>query len=402
MENKSKKLKAKDFITIGIFTAILFAVEFALGMLGYIHPFIVASYVIILPLASGIPMMLFYTKVEKFGMITIVSVLLAIIMFVGGMGYLGAPLIIISGLVADFIAKSGNYKSFKKTVLSFGVFNLWICSNYFPILVTAESYRKDLIDGGFSAEYANNLFAAINVKTIGILVVLCFDPRTKLFMVFVVSLIAMMSATTPVLWVIRIIITLIPIVLLILEKKYSSALRFFLAYGIALVLLLFFISENSEGIIASLLIGYCGIVVQFMPALITAWYVIRTTKIGEFMSCMQKMHIPDGIAVSLAVVMRFFPTIKEEYSSINDAMRMRGVMLGGGNVLRMFEFRMIPLLFSCVNIGEELSAAAITRGLGGETKRSSLIELKLGLADYLLMAFLTAATVIFVMYKYFL
>ena len=31
-----------------------------------------------------------------------------------------------------------------------------------------------LIDGGFSAEYANNLFAAINVKTIGILVVLCF------------------------------------------------------------------------------------------------------------------------------------------------------------------------------------------------------------------------------------
>ena len=228
------------------------------------------------------------------------------------------------------------------------------------------------------------------------------DPRTKLFMVFVVSLIAMMSATTPVLWVIRIIITLIPIVLLILEKKYSSALRFFLAYGIALVLLLFFISENSEGIIASLLIGYCGIVVQFMPALITAWYVIRTTKIGEFMSCMQKMHIPDGIAVSLAVVMRFFPTIKEEYSSINDAMRMRGVMLGGGNVLRMFEFRMIPLLFSCVNIGEELSAAAITRGLGGETKRSCLIELKLGLADYLIMTFLAAATVIFVVFKYFL
>ena len=174
MENTSKKLKAKDFITVGIFTAILFVIEFLLGMLGYIHPYIVASYVIIMPLVSGIPMMLFYTKVEKFGMITIVSILMAIIMFVGGMGYLGAPLIIISGLIADFIAKSGNYKSSKKTVLSFGVFNLWICANYFPILVTAESYRKDLIDGGYSAEYVNNLFAAINLKTIGILVVLCF------------------------------------------------------------------------------------------------------------------------------------------------------------------------------------------------------------------------------------
>ena len=228
------------------------------------------------------------------------------------------------------------------------------------------------------------------------------DPRTKLFMVFIVSLIVMMSATTPLLWAVRLSITLIPIILLILEKKYSSALRFLLAYSAALVLMFYFLSEKSEGLIASLLIGYCGIVVQFMPALITAWYVVRTTKIGEFMSCMQKMHVPDGIAVSLAVVMRFFPTIKEEYSSINDAMRMRGVMLGGGNVLRMFEFRMIPLLFSCVNIGEELSAAAITRGLGGETKRSSIIELKLGLADYLLMAFLTASTVIFVVYKYLL
>ncbi len=228
------------------------------------------------------------------------------------------------------------------------------------------------------------------------------DPRTKLFMVFVVSLIVMMSATTPFLWAIRLSITLIPIILMILEKKYSSALKFLLAYASALVLMFYFLSEQSEGLIASLLIGYCGIVVQFMPAIITAWYVVRTTKIGEFMSCMQKMHVPDGIAVSLAVVMRFFPTIKEEYSSINDAMRMRGVMLGGGNVLRMFEFRMIPLLFSCVNIGEELSAAAITRGLGGDVKRSSVIELKLGIADYLIMTFLAVATVIFVVFKYFL
>ena len=174
MENKSKKLKAKDFITVGIFTAILFVIEFLLGMLGYIHPYIVASYVIIMPLVSGIPMMLFYTKVEKFGMITTVSILIAIIMFIGGMGYLGTPLIIISGIVADLIAKTGQYKSFKKIVISFGVFNFWICANYFPVIITADSYRQGLVDEGYSAEYVNNLFAAINVRTIVVLVVLCF------------------------------------------------------------------------------------------------------------------------------------------------------------------------------------------------------------------------------------
>lgn len=76
------------------------------------------------------------------------------------------------------------------------------------------------------------------------------DPRTKLFMVFIVSLIVMMSATTPLLWAIRLSVTLIPIILLILEKKYSSALRFLLAYSAALVLMFYFLSEHSEGLIA--------------------------------------------------------------------------------------------------------------------------------------------------------
>ena len=226
------------------------------------------------------------------------------------------------------------------------------------------------------------------------------DPRTKLFMIFVVSAVVMMSATTPFLWAVRIAMTMVPITLLILEKHYASAFRFLILYIIALFLTFRFLSEQSKGFLMAFLVGYCSIIVQFMPAMITAWYVVRTTKIGEFVSAMQKMHVPDGITISLAVVMRFFPTIKEEYASIRDAMKMRGIMLGGGNAVRMIEYRMIPLLFSCVNIGDELSAAAITRGLGGKVKRTSVETLKMGPADHLLAALFTAAFGVFVVFKY--
>ena len=226
------------------------------------------------------------------------------------------------------------------------------------------------------------------------------DPRTKLYMILIVSAIVMMSATTPLLWTVRIIMTMIPIMLLIVEKRYASALRFFVLYAFSLVLTFYFLSAESTGVFKALLTGYCGIVAQFLPALITAWYVVRTTKIDEFMSAMQKMHVPDGITISLAVVMRFFPTIKEEYDSIRDAMKMRGISFAGGNVMKMLEYRMIPLLFSCVNIGDELSAAAITRGLGGKEKRTSVVELKMNLLDYLLILCFTAATIIFVFFKY--
>ena len=57
MSDTSNRLKAKDFITVGIFTAIIFVVEFACGMLGYIHPFIVASYVVMIPLVGAIPLL---------------------------------------------------------------------------------------------------------------------------------------------------------------------------------------------------------------------------------------------------------------------------------------------------------------------------------------------------------
>ena len=228
------------------------------------------------------------------------------------------------------------------------------------------------------------------------------DPRTKLYMILTVSAVVMMSATTPFLWGVRIVMTLIPVILLVIEKKYTSAFWFTFLYMAALVLTFVFLSEDSNSFFKTFLTGYSGIVVQFMPCLITAWYVVRTTKIGEFMSAMQKMHVPDGITIALAVVMRFFPTIKEEYSSISDAMKMRGIALGGGNAAKMIEYRMIPLLFSCVNIGDELSAAAVTRGLGGKVIRTSVERLRMSFFDWLLVIVFTAVAVIFVVFKYFI
>lgn len=109
-----KKLKARDFITIGIFTAILWVVQMVIMYLGFLSPFIVAGYAVLIPIVTGIPMMLYYARIEKFGMLTITSVIVAILLFIFGMGFLGAPICIAAGVIADLIAKSGKYKSWKK------------------------------------------------------------------------------------------------------------------------------------------------------------------------------------------------------------------------------------------------------------------------------------------------
>ena len=170
----SKKLEARDFITIGIFTAILFLVQMVIMYLGFLSPFIVAGYAVLIPIATAIPMMLYYAKIEKFGMLTITTVIMAILLFIFGMGFLGAPIAIGAGLVSDLIAKSGNYKSAKKTVLSYGVFSLWVVASYLPLVITADSYKQALLEGGYESSFVDTLFTLVTPKTYPIIIIVCF------------------------------------------------------------------------------------------------------------------------------------------------------------------------------------------------------------------------------------
>lgn len=48
----------------------------------------------------------------------------------------------------------------------------------------------------------------------------------------------------------------------------------------------------------------------------------------------------------------------------------------------MVEYRIVPLLVCSAKIGEELNAAAITRGLGGNVKRTNLCRIGFKAWDY--------------------
>lgn len=134
-----------------------------------------------------------------------------------------------------------------------------------------------------------------------------------------------------------------------------------------------------------------------LPGVMVAWCVLLTTKVSEFISGMEKMHIPQNITIPFAVVFRFFPTIADEYRSIRDAMRMRGISFKNGP-LAMIEYRLIPLIVSIVKIGDELSAAAVTRGLGGTKARTNYCNIGFKLWDILCFFVMTAAFILFIIF----
>lgn len=141
-KSNTNKLNGKDLVNVGIYSAIYFVVICAAAMLGCI-PILYPFLSVIMPVLGGIPVMLFYTKVKKPGMIFIMSVIMGIMMIFTGMGYYPLLIGIFSGIAAELIYRSGEYKSSFKAVLSYGVFCIWVWGNYVLFFVDRATYEAD-------------------------------------------------------------------------------------------------------------------------------------------------------------------------------------------------------------------------------------------------------------------
>lgn len=173
----NKKLEVKDLINVGIFTALYIVCYFATGMLGYIPIFMVLI-PLLCPIVAGIPFMLFATKVEKFGMITIMGTIMGLFMFLTGHMWFVMIFGVVFGLLGDLVCKIGDYKSKKWTVLGYAVFSEWCLG---AVLALFFSFREDYfrtIREGYGDVYADQLYAYTPNWLFYIMIVLAFVGGT--------------------------------------------------------------------------------------------------------------------------------------------------------------------------------------------------------------------------------
>lgn len=168
---KDNKLKGKDLINIGIYAAIYCVLMTCIAMLGYI-PIMLPMLAVIGPIVLGVPMMLFYTKVKKFGMINIMGTIVGIYLCVTGMGFWPIVFGVVFGFLADLVAKSGKYVSSKKTILSYGTFCVLLFGNFLPLYIDREAYFSTR--QSFGAEYINTLGSIMQPWTAPAIIIAAF------------------------------------------------------------------------------------------------------------------------------------------------------------------------------------------------------------------------------------
>ena len=155
---KEKKLKIKDLVTIGVFAVIYVVIIFALGMIGFL-PVLYLVYPALLGIVSGTVIMLFMAKVQKPWAVLILGMLSSVFMMVEGNTYLLIIHSFVVMLIAELIRRVGNYNSFKYNMLSFAIFNTWICGSLMQMLWAREKYIEIAMVMG--EEYVNALIKLV-------------------------------------------------------------------------------------------------------------------------------------------------------------------------------------------------------------------------------------------------
>ena len=216
------------------------------------------------------------------------------------------------------------------------------------------------------------------------------DPRTKLYMLVIFSIVMIDGKTDGISFWLKPILALIPFFLLLSGRRKK----------IAIIYLIVFI-VSWMGLIGTIIISLLAqFGTRWFPSAMMGYYLLSTTKVSEFVLAMQRMHIPEAFIIPFSVMFRFFPTISEEAGSIGNAMRMRGIT--GKNFFKnpqaVLEYRIVPLMMSVVTIGNDLSAAALTRGLGNGKKRTSICKIGFHWKDFALMIIVTAALLVFLLF----
>lgn len=150
-----EKLDSKDLINIGIFASIYIIISVLSSMIGLI-PIMVVFIGIIMPIVSGVPIMIFLTRVKKYGMIFTLSIIMGLLMFITGMGFYPLLLSFVTGISAELVFRKGKNLSYKSMILTYSVFSLWCFGNYITLFTDKSKYLEERAST-FGQDYVNSL-----------------------------------------------------------------------------------------------------------------------------------------------------------------------------------------------------------------------------------------------------
>ncbi len=135
----SEKLKTKDLVTIGVFFVIYYVLYLASGIIALI-PILLLAWPASNALVNGVTSMLFMAKVQKPFAFFIFGILPAVVNVFLGYHFIVLVIVLIFMLLAEFVVRKGEYKTFKYNAIAYGIFSASGAASLMQIVLVHEHY----------------------------------------------------------------------------------------------------------------------------------------------------------------------------------------------------------------------------------------------------------------------
>lgn len=206
------------------------------------------------------------------------------------------------------------------------------------------------------------------------------DPRTKLWILAITSISVFLNRSI----VIECLFVSIPALLLIFTRNIKMALRYASLF-LSLLFVQLFLVQHLPVTVGGIVYMFAVYIRKLIPCFMLGSYLIKTTKVSSFLAVVSRLHLPKGFTIALSITLRYFPTMGEEWNAIRDAMALRGISASAVGVIshpiKTMEYIYVPMLVSASRISDEISQAAITRGIDHIGRRSCLEEIRFTVWD---------------------
>ena len=171
---KRRGMSGKDVITVGIFSAIYFVINFAFMLLGGLHPLLWILMPGFIALFTGIPYLMMCAKVQKVGSVLLMGLITGLIYYVTGQFTIVilVTFVLACGL-AELTRGITHYHSMAGNLVSFVLFSVGMVGSPLPIWLMREDLLRQITEQGMPADYVNTLAA---LSSTGMLVVLFLAP----------------------------------------------------------------------------------------------------------------------------------------------------------------------------------------------------------------------------------
>lgn len=156
----NRTLRGKDVISVGIFSAIYFVINFAFMLASGLHPILWILMPGLIALFSGIPFLMMCAKVQKPGAVLLMGIITGLIYFVTGQfTLLILASFAIACLAAELIRWATHYTSAGGNLAAYVCFSLGMVGSPLPIWVMRTQFLAQITEQGMPAAYVDTLAA---------------------------------------------------------------------------------------------------------------------------------------------------------------------------------------------------------------------------------------------------